>query len=189
MPGEPDFPPLPSSSLTFANVVEDVPAGDPRWWDEDRLAYFAERLEKRSGHDGRLDTMLRSGKSFALTAVRRGRRRGVPYGEQIIHLRDDGLASCLRTAEGGSSVQFVVVVENGQFRVRKLLGIESARLQGVCLPDSGRHFKLVGSDTQLLNAFGDAVCVPVVRWVVENSFQRLIEGDTEPRGPLEMTLA
>jgi DNA (cytosine-5)-methyltransferase 1 len=83
-------------------------------------------------------------------------------------------------------VQFVVEVKSGEVRVRKLLGIESARLQGVRLPDSAPDFQLLGSDTQVLNAFGDAVCVPVVRWVVENSIQRLLEGHVEPRGQLQL---
>jgi hypothetical protein len=35
---------------------------------------------------------------------------------------------------------------------------------------------LVGSETDILFAFGDAVCVPVVRWVVEHSIEQLIAG-------------
>jgi DNA (cytosine-5)-methyltransferase 1 len=182
-----DFPhQMPSRTVTLNEVIERLPPDDERWWDDERMTYFWDRLESRSGHDTRLKAMLASGKRHVLTAVRRGRRRGIPYGEQIIHLREDGLASCLRTAKGGSSVQFVVEVDRGEVRVRRLLGIESARLQGVCLPGFSPKFKLTGSDTQVLNAFGDAVCVPVVRWVVENSIQRLIEGDVERRGQLEL---
>lgn len=182
-----DFPrEMPSRRITLEEVIERLSPDDPRWWNADRIEYFWDRLESRSGHDVRLRAMVASSKRFVLTAVRRGRRRGFPYGEQIIHLREDGLASCLRTAKGGSSVQFVVEVDDGEARVRKLLGIESARLQGVLLPSSSPDFKLVGSDTQMLNAFGDAVCVPVVRWVVENSIQRVLEGDIKPRGQLEL---
>lgn len=182
-----DFPhETPSRSVALEDVIERLPPDDPRWWDAERMAYFWDRLESRSGHDARLRTMVESEGRHVLTAVRRGRRRGTPYGEQIIHLREDGLASCLRTAGGGSSVQFVVEVDAGEARVRRLLGIESARLQGVCLPDSAPDFKLVGPDTQILNAFGDAVCVPVVRWVVANSIQRVLEGDVEPRDQLAL---
>jgi DNA (cytosine-5)-methyltransferase 1 len=182
-----DFPDeTPPRRTTLEDVIERVPPDDPRWWDDDRMAYFWAHLESRFGHDTRLQALAASGKRHVLTAVRRGRRRGVPYGEQIIHVREDGLASCLRTAGGGSSVQFVVEVDHGATRVRRLLGLESARLQGVCLPDASPNFRLLGSDNQVLNALGDAVCVPAVRWVVANSIQRVLEGNLEPRGPLEL---
>ena len=59
--------------------------------------------------------------------------------------------------------------------------LEAARLQGVCLPESAPNFQLIGSETDVRFAFGDAVCVPAVRWVVEHSIEQLIPDTTRQR--------
>jgi DNA (cytosine-5)-methyltransferase 1 len=172
-----DFPPLPQLTLSLEEILEDLHEGDPRWWDQDRMDYFWSHLEH--DHRPKLEALVASKANTQMTAVRRGRRRGLR--EQIFNLRFDGLASCLRTAGGGSSIQFIVRVRNGQVQVRKILGIESARLQGVRLPDSMPNFAFPSAETIALNAFGDAVCVPAVRWVFENSIQRVVSGTMQPR--------
>ncbi|HEX5608947.1 MAG TPA: DNA cytosine methyltransferase [Solirubrobacterales bacterium] len=162
------FPELPKRKIDLDSVMERLPSNDPLWWDADRLSHFWDRLE--NGHDERLKQMLAEDFSGFLTATRRGRRRGVR--EQIINVRFDRLASCLRTPKGGSSTQLILQIDNGAVNVRSILGIEAARLQGVNLSDSAPGFRRVGSRTDELFAFGDAVCVPAVRWVVEHSIMR-----------------
>jgi len=166
-----DFPPLPSRTVTLDSVLERIPPDSSRWWNSDRMSYFWKRLEK--GHDEHLRNLMANGPcEFLLTAVRRGRRRGLR--EQIINLRTDGLASCLRTPKGGSSIQFIVHRKDDWLGVRRITGLESARLQGVCRGED--TYMLVGSETEQLHAFGDAVCVPVVRWVVEHSIEAYMAG-------------
>ena len=78
-------------------------------------------------------------------------------------IRSDAIAGCLRTARGGSSKQAVVEAGQGVVRVRWMTAREYARLQGA--PD----FVLSGvSESQAMFGFGDAVCVPAVRWLVAN---------------------
>lgn len=94
-----------------------------------------------------------------------GRQIGFLYkrirnGEQRAEVRFDGLSGCLRTPEGGSSRQTVVVVENGQVRTRLLSAREAARLMGV--PDT---FKLPLRYNSAYKAMGDGVAVPVVEWL------------------------
>jgi DNA (cytosine-5)-methyltransferase 1 len=167
-----DFPPLPVRSIGLEDIVEPLPPDDARWWSETKMEYFWHHLEKH--HGPKLKTLFHSSERKHLTAVRRLRRRGVR--EQIINLRFDGLASCLRTPKGGSSAQYIVEIEDGTVRVRRILGVETARLQGVCLPDAAPDFRLVGGETEQMYGFGDAVCVPAVRWVFTHSIETLRDG-------------
>jgi len=174
-----EFPELPARPISLQQVLVELPEDDPRWWDAERLAYFWDHLER--DHRPRLEMLAESGANLQLTAVRRGRRRGLR--EQIFNLRFDGLASCLRTPKGGSSIQFVVRVRDGRVQVRRILGVESGRLQGVGLPTSSPDFKVPEKEQDALFCFGDAVCVPVVRWVVQHSIEALLshqpDDDTE----------
>jgi DNA (cytosine-5)-methyltransferase 1 len=94
-----------------------------------------------------------------------GRRVGMLYrrtrdGRQRAEVRFDGVAGCLRTPQGGSSRQTVVVVRDGVVRTRLLSPREAARLMGA--PDS---FWLPESYTEAYWAMGDAVAVPAVEWL------------------------
>ncbi len=171
-----DFPPLPVRNIGLQDIVETLPPDDPRWWDETKMEYFWHHLETH--HGPKLKTLMCSPERRHMTAVRRLRRRGVR--EQIINLRFDSLASCLRTPKGGSSAQYIVETEGGAVRVRRILGVEAARLQGVCLPSSAPDFRLVGGETEQMHGFGDAVCVPAVRWVFMHSIETLRAGGSPP---------
>ena len=85
------------------------------------------------------------------------------YGKQVLELRFDGIAGCLRTPEGGSSRQILVITENGKVKTRLLTVRETARLMGA--PDD---YKLPGSYNDGYKAMGDAVAVPVVHFLAEN---------------------
>ncbi len=165
-----DFPHLPTRKFSLRDVLECVPEESGQWWDKEQEDYFWTLVEH--DHKTQLENLLKSGKRHVFTAVRRLRRRRKR--EQIFNIRFDGLASCLRTPGGGSSTQYVVVLEGGKLRGRRLTALESARLQGVCLPGLAPDFQLVGTDTDIRYAFGDAVCVPAVRWVIEHSIEQLI---------------
>lgn len=167
-----DFPELPTRKLRLSDIVERLPPTDKRWWDASRMEEFWAKLEHH--HRPQLEEIAASGKTVYMTAVRRGRRRRLR--EQIINLRFDGLASCVRTPGGGSSTQLIVEVKGGVVRARRILGVEAARLQGVCLPGEPGFVLPDVSETDQLHGFGDAVCVPAVRWVMEHSIERLIAG-------------
>ena len=98
---------------------------------------------------------LASYADYVTTAYRR-----VRSGKQCLELRFDGLAGCLRTPEGGSSKQFVVVKQKNEIRARVLSHREAARLMGV--PDS---FNLPGTRNSAYKAMGDAVALPVASFV------------------------
>ena len=72
---------------------------------------------------------------------------------------DDELIHLLRTPRGGSARQIVVAIDAGRLRMRWMSPRECARLQGA------DDYPLAGTRTDQLFGFGDAVCVPVVRWI------------------------
>ena len=84
-------------------------------------------------------------------------------GKQVLELRFDDLSGCLRTAEGGSSCQFLLLHDAGQWRARLITPREAARLMGA--PES---YQLSSSYNESYNAMGDAVVVPVVAHLFEN---------------------
>ncbi len=80
-------------------------------------------------------------------------------GKTRAEIRFDGMAGCLRVPRGGSARQIVIAIDRGKLRIRWMRPREYARLQGA--PD----FPLVGRANQQMAGFGDAVCVPVIRWI------------------------
>lgn len=154
--------PLPAPPAKAANslvsVLEDLPADDARWWPADRTAALVTAMAPQNRQ--RVDELLAGERDGVATMFRR-RRHGRTVGE----LRPDRLAGCLRTPQGGSSVQFLVDCRSGTARIRPLTGREYARLQGA---DS---FPIEVNDRQARLGFGDAVCVQAVRWLVQHAFE------------------
>jgi DNA (cytosine-5)-methyltransferase 1 len=109
--------------------------------------------------------MLEKHESIYATGYRRTRN-----GQQQLELRFDGIAGCLRTPEGGSSKQFLVVKKNGEVHARLLTIREVARLMGA--PDS---FVLPGTYNDGYKAMGDAVALPVARFIGENFLVKIAE--------------
>ncbi len=96
--------------------------------------------------------------------------RRTRHGEQQLELRFDGIAGCLRTPEGGSSRQYLVVKRNDEIHARLLTVREAARLMGA--PDS---FILPGSYNDGYKAMGDAVAMPVAQFIGEKFLTKLAE--------------
>ena len=94
--------------------------------------------------------------------------RRTRHGQQQLELRFDGIAGCLRTPEGGSSKQYLVVKKANEIHARLLTVREAARLMGA--PDS---FVLPGSANDGYKAMGDAVAVPVAQFIGERFLTKL----------------
>ena len=89
---------------------------------------------------------------------------------QCLELRFDGVAGCLRTPDGGSSKQFLVVKRNGELHARLLSPREAARLMGA--PDS---FILPDTYNDGYRAMGDAVVMPVATFIGKSFLIKLAE--------------
>lgn len=138
-------------------IVEQLDADDSRWWDADRCEAFVESLSDVQRR--RFDSFKCAREVVARTAYRRTRS-----GKPVWEMREDDVSGCLRTARGGSSKQAVVLLGRDEVRIRWMTGLEYARLQGA------GNFNLDGfRDSQIQYAFGDAVAVPVVTWLMEQA--------------------
>lgn len=112
-------------------------------------------------HKKKLDNMNEA----IVTGYRRTRN-----GKQCLELRFDGIAGCLRTPDGGSSKQFIIVKRNEKAHARLLSMREAARLMGA--PDS---FILPDSYNDGYKAMGDAVVMPVATFIGESFLIKLME--------------
>jgi len=160
-------PPLPTKSVS--DLIEDEPTG-VTW----RSEADTQRLLS-------LMTGVHREKVKAAQAAG-GKQVGFLYqrtrgGSQQAEVRFDGVAGCLRTPSGGSSRQTVLVVEPDRVRSRLLSPREAARLMGV--PDS---FRLPGGYHDAYRAMGDAVAVPVVRWLSDHLLLPLAQACRERPG-------
>lgn len=163
-----DLPALPHLRPQLTSIIEDLPLDDPAWWDAARTSYFMNQLSERHA---RLAQEMISGPRYSYaTAFRRVRN-----GRSMAELRTDGIAGCLRTPRGGSGRQILLRAGRGTHQVRLLTARECARLQGV--PDT---YRISVPLNQALFGFGDAVCVPVVAWIVEHYIRPVLEGKSVP---------
>lgn len=91
-------------------------------------------------------------------------------GRQVLELRFDDVAGCLRTPEGGSSRQLLVIRDGERTSTRLLTVRETARLMG-----AGDDYVLVGSYNDGYKAMGDAVAAPAVRHLARTLLAPLVE--------------
>lgn len=158
----PEAPPEMKSG--FSALAQKLPSSDDRWWTAERHDAFVDSLSPLQS--ARIGLLQAARKISYRTAYRRMRN-----GKAMWEVRADDIAGCLRTPRGGSSKQAVVKLGFGKIRVRWMTGKEYARLMGA------GAYRIDGlRDSQIQFGFGDAVCVPVVRWIADNYLVPLIDG-------------
>lgn len=138
-------------STELADIVE-----KSRPYDKDRVITFAPKAH--------LEKFLSSGLEYA-TGYRRTRS-----GKQVLEIRCDGVAGCLRTPAGGSSRQYLLARQHDGLHARLLSAREVARLMGA--PES---FELPGSYNDSYMAMGDAVVAPVAGYLGTALLKKLVE--------------
>ncbi|MCY3921910.1 MAG: DNA (cytosine-5-)-methyltransferase [Chloroflexi bacterium] len=153
------------SPKRLIDILEDVPANHESWWSEEQVRALAMH-DRHAARIGELQLGNRDGVATMYRRVRQGRTVG--------EIRGDSIAGCLRTAIGGSSVQFLVDCRIGRPRIRPLTGREYARLQGAS------DFPITVGRRQAQNGFGDAVCVPAVKWLINHAFGFLLQDIAQP---------
>lgn len=159
-----DLAPPPRRNQDLAAVLEpDAPVFDAA--ETRALLAMASPL-----HRARLEAIRASGERRVGAAFRRVR---VENGRKVqrLELRFDGLAGCLRTPSGGSSRQYVAIVDEGRVALRRLTGREAARLMGV-----DDAYRLPTSESAALKLMGDAVAVPVVEALTRQLLLPALQG-------------
>ncbi|MDZ4690595.1 DNA cytosine methyltransferase [Terricaulis sp.] len=149
------LPMPPKRNTSLADLLDDD--ANVAWQSEEQTARLLAQMSPLQS--ARVESLRESG-ARAVGAV--FRRIRIEHGARVqrAEARFDGIAGCLRTPTGGSSRQFLLFIEGQNTRSRLLSPREAARLMGV--PE---HYPLPASQTQALHLVGDAVCVPVVRWL------------------------
>lgn len=132
------------------------------WWSEEQEEKHYNAMSDL--HRGKIDAIMERGQLWVGTIYRRTRK-----GATRAEVRFDGIAGCLRTPKGGSARQIVVIVQKRLLKMRWMSPREYARLQGAS------DFPLVGTENQQLFGFGDAVCVPVIKWIDEQVLSPIAE--------------
>lgn len=95
---------------------------------------------------------------------------------QRAEVRFDNTAGCLRTPAGGSSRQFIIVVEDARVRSRLISSRETARLMG--LPD---EYVLPANYNEAYHLTGDGVVVPVVRFLADALLEPILKKASRSR--------
>lgn len=161
-----------------AKTLSDIIDWDAPVFEKSRASALLSLIAPR--HRELLDKLPR-----AQRAVFPGYRR-TRQGRQVLELRFDDISGCLRTAEGGSSRQFLLVHKSGQWNARLLSPREAARLMGA--PD---RYRLSESYNESYNAMGDAVVVPVVKHLVDHLFAPITQAagvEAVPKAVSQMRL-
>lgn len=157
-----DLPHLPKKAGKLDDIVEDISDDAKEWWSEDRVKYLLDQTFDR--HRIIIEEAKNRQAYSYFTAFRRIRN-----GRSMAEIRSDGIAGCLRTPKGGSARQILLKVGRGTIQIRFLSPLECARLMGA------DNFTISGSFTESLFGFGDAVCVPVVKWIAENYLNPVLD--------------
>jgi DNA (cytosine-5)-methyltransferase 1 len=151
------LPKAPARSLTFGDLCElDCPVHS-----EEETQRLMGMLSERNLQ--KLRAAISSHRRVVGTGYKRIRREEDGQKHQRLEIRFDGVAGCLRTPNGGSSRQIVLIVSDETVKTRLMSIRETARLMG--LRDT---YQLLGSYNDAYRAMGDAVAVPVTRWLSEH---------------------
>jgi DNA (cytosine-5)-methyltransferase 1 len=156
------MPGMRKKRTTLAEILEPLTDAASEWWDSERAAYLLNQMSPR--HRKIADDMISRDTWTYGTVFRRVRNS-----KSMAELRVDGIAGCLRTPRGGSGRQILFKAGNGKYFVRLLTPRECARLMGV------ENYKIESPANQALFGFGDAVCVPVIRWIARNYLNPVLE--------------
>ncbi|POO56179.1 DNA cytosine methyltransferase [Agrobacterium rosae] len=89
-------------------------------------------------------------------------------------VRFDDISGCLRTPNGGSSRQTILVVDGDMVRSRLISARETARLMGL-----SESYRLPRRYNEAYHLTGDGVAVPVVRYLAHHIFEPIISGQRE----------
>jgi len=155
-----NLPEPPPREIELADIVEwDAPLGSESS-DSRNISLIAPK------HKESLNSLPKN-KCIVVPGYKRTRN-----GSQVLELRFDGIAGCLRTPRGGSSRQVLVFKKGDTLHSRLLTVRETARLMG-----APENYNLPGNYNDGYMAMGDAVAVPVVKWLAKYLLSPLVKAN------------
>ncbi len=154
------------NNALLSDLIEEAP-GDVAWHTREETARLVSLMSDANLQ--KLEAAKAAGKRIVGTIYRRTRLDEDGRKVQRAEVRFDGVAGCLRTPGGGSSRQFIMVVEKARVRTRLLSGREAARLMG--LPDD---YILPARYNDAYHLLGDGLAVPAVKYLAENLLTKIL---------------
>lgn len=167
------LPEPPARDLALADLIEEEPA-DVSWHAVAETRRLVAMMSPT--HRAKLAAARKAGGRQVGALYRRTRLDAAGAKVQRAEARFDGIAGCLRTPGGGSSRQFLLIVEGARLRSRLISSREAARLMG--LPD---EFRLPGAYNEAYHLLGDGLAVPAVRWLARHLLTPLAAADAAGR--------
>jgi DNA (cytosine-5)-methyltransferase 1 len=164
----------PMRNTTLADLIEESPR-DVQWHSRAETQSLIAKMSELNL--AKVEEAKRAGRKMVGTLYRRTRYHN---GEKIqrAEARFDDVGGCLRTPAGGSSRQFVLVVEKRRVRSRLMSARETARLMGL-----SDDYILPPNYNEAYHLTGDGVVAPVVRHLAAQLFEVLLDflkrGDRE----------
>jgi DNA (cytosine-5)-methyltransferase 1 len=146
-----------SRNLTLAALIEDEPKG-VCWRSHEETQGLIAKMS--AVNLAKIAEAEAAGGKMIGTAYRRTRYDSMGVKLQRVETRFDGVSGCLRTPAGGSSRQFVLIVEKNRIRSRLMSARETARLMGL-----SEDYRLPTNYNEAYRLTGDGVVVPAVRFV------------------------
>lgn len=165
-----NLPEPPPRMTRLTDLIEDEPE-DIRWHTQDETKRLLDLMMPL--HKAKVRKAQELDQRIVGTIYRRIRGVGNGTKAQCAEIRFDEVSGCLRTGSGGSSRQFIMLVEGQRIRSRLLSPREAARLMGV--PDS---YRLPQGYNDAYHLMGDGLVVPVVSWLEEQLLSPLLGGES-----------
>ncbi len=161
---------LPSPKKSNARLIDLIEAdpSDVEWHTRAETARLVSMMSDVNRE--KLKAVQAAGVRAVGTIYRRTRLDAKGEKVQRAEARFDELSGCLRTPGGGSSRQFIILVEGKSVRTRLLSGREAARLMG--LPDD---YILPARYNEACHLFGDGLVVPVISHLARHLLEPLAE--------------
>jgi DNA (cytosine-5)-methyltransferase 1 len=154
-----NVPVPPARNMRFVDLIEDHPTG-VSWHSATETEYVLSLMSPV--HRAKIASAKKAGHRMVGGLYKRTRTDQDGVKRQRAEVRFDDVAGCLRTPAGGSSRQFIIIVEGDRVRSRLLSPREAARLMG--LDD---NYVLPKRYNDAYHVCGDGVCVPVVRHLAQ----------------------
>ena len=159
--------PFPAARLqSFADLIEETPSGVP--WHTSRETQMLLAMMSPVNRL-KVEKAKRMNRPIVGSLYKRTRADETGLRAQRAEVRFDDIAGCLRTPNGGSSRQTILLVHGHSVKSRLLSPRETARLMG--LPDD---YILPSRYNDAYHLTGDGVAVPVVRHLAQHIVEPLI---------------
>lgn len=158
--------PPPKRIGRFADLIEDVPTG-VEWHSPAQTRTLLEMMS--SVNSAKVAKAKKMKRLMIGSLYKRTRPDQDGVRAQRAEVRFDDIAGCLRTPNGGSSRQTIMIVNGSLVKSRLLSPRETARLMG--LPDT---YVLPARYNEAYHITGDGVAVPVVRHLAQHLIEPLL---------------